>query len=187
MKRSAIFLDRDGTINELVDPRNVTNKLLILPMAAEAIRELNKMGFVVIVITNQAAIARGLLTEHILHEIHESLRLELLRSRAVIDAFYHCPHHPTEAIVSKYNLVCSCRKPATGLIQNAVEDFDINVERSFLIGDMTTDIAAGRAMGIKTILVETGFAGKDKLVTALSDYTSKHLMDAVSIIRQSIK
>jgi len=174
-------LDRDGTINRDVHHLSRVTELRLLPGAAEAIRVFNRLSLFVIVVTNQSAVGRGLLEEETLRDIHKTL-MERLRCRdARIDKIYYCPHHPEGT--GKYQLKCRCRKPATGLVQRAVRQFQIDTRQSFMIGDTTTDIATGKKTGLTTILVRTGFGGKDGRCAAEPDFTVKNLKDAARLIR----
>ncbi|MDP2598886.1 MAG: HAD-IIIA family hydrolase, partial [Candidatus Liptonbacteria bacterium] len=122
----AVFLDRDGTINREVDVLRNVKQLRILPGAAEAIKRINKLGFLAVIITNQSVVARGLRTERELDEIHAILVRRLGRKGAKIDAVYYCPHHP-EAKLKKYRMRCSCRKPGIAMIKKAAKKYKINM------------------------------------------------------------
>ncbi|WP_170291022.1 D-glycero-alpha-D-manno-heptose-1,7-bisphosphate 7-phosphatase [Neomoorella glycerini] len=146
-----MFLDRDGTIN--VDKGYVyrPEDLELLPGSAEGIRILNEAGFLVIVITNQAGIARGYYTEKDVQVFHEHLQNVLNAEGAHIDAFYYCPHHPEG--LPPYNVECECRKPKPGLILRAQADWDIDLHSSWFVGDKSTDLAAAKAAGCMAILI----------------------------------
>lgn len=185
-KRKAVFLDRDGTLNVLrpgeyvLHPRDVR----LLPGAARAVKRLNSLGYLVIIITNQGAIGRGVLKKQKLDEIH-ALIIRRLKSRgARIDAIYYCPHHP-KAILPGHAIRCRCRKPNIGMILKAVRDFHIDRRKSFLIGDSTQDVLTGRRAGLKTILVKTGYAGEDGKHKAVPDFVVKNLKEAVLIVRKT--
>ncbi|OGW43667.1 MAG: hypothetical protein A2X57_02630 [Nitrospirae bacterium GWD2_57_8] len=156
----AVFLDRDGTINEEVGYVRDLAMLRLIPGAAAAIRKLNEAGFKVIVITNQSGVARGYFPESQVQEANALLRTKLGREGAVVDAEYYCPHHPT-AGNSAYTQACDCRKPETGLIDRAVKDFDIDRTSSFMVGDKWSDVELGHRAGLRTVLVQTGFAHDD--------------------------
>ncbi len=147
--RPIVFLDRDGTIvverNYLTDPAAVA----LLPNAAAGIRRLNGLGLPVAVVTNQAAVGRGVLSLATLGEIHARLRLLLAEDGARVDGIFFCPHAPEEG--------CRCRKPATGLLEEAARALDGDLSRSLLVGDKASDIGAGRAAGCRTFLVRTGY------------------------------
>jgi len=158
----AIFLDRDGTINIDKDHLYKVEDFEFIDGVPEQIAKWNKLGYLVIVVTNQAGVAKGLYTEDDVKILHEYINKELVKYEAHIDAFYYCPHHP-DGKIEKYKLNCNCRKPKTGMLEQAIEDFDIDVNKSFLFGDKEWDVQAGEKMGIKSILVETNSFCLDKL------------------------
>ena len=160
-KNAAIFLDRDGTINEEVGYLDSLDKLVIFPSAFEAIRLINQSGRKVIVVTNQAGIARGLFGEDLVETIHTALREALRRKSAFIDAFYYCPHHPTEGL-PPYRQSCDCRKPAPGLFLRAAREWNLDLSESWMIGDRYNDMEAAHRAGARGILVKTGY-GADAL------------------------
>lgn len=180
----AVFLDRDGTINKEVDVLRDVKQLRILSGAAKAIKLINNLGFLAIIITNQPVIARGWLTEKEVDAIHGILVRRLNKKGAKIDAVYYCPHHPN-ANLKKYRLICKCRKPCVGMIKEAVKQLKVNSKRSFLIGDSTGDILAGKRAGLKTILVKTGYGGKDGKYKTAPDFIAKNLTEAVRIIQKN--
>lgn len=152
--RRAIFLDRDGTLNVEVNYLHRIEDLELVPGAAEAVRSLSQAGFLVIVVTNQAGIARGYYDEAALHALHAEIQRRLAAEGAHIDAFYFCPHHP------EFGGVCECRKPAPGMLRQAAQAHNIDPARSWLIGDTSGDIGAGRAVGCRTILVRSGYGAQ---------------------------
>lgn len=154
----AIFLDRDGTINEDIGYASHPDDLHIYSFAAEAIRLINDAGFKVIVVTNQSGIARGLYDEATLATIHEKLIRELEREGAHIDAVYYCPHHPRIGNQT-YRQDCECRKPQTGMLEQAAREHDINLAESFVIGDKASDINLATNAGAQGVLVMTGYGG----------------------------
>jgi D-glycero-D-manno-heptose 1,7-bisphosphate phosphatase len=158
MANSAIFLDRDGTLN--IDKGYVyrIEDWEWIPGAIDSIVRLKKSGYLVIVITNQAGIARGYYNEADMNILHARINAELKDYGAVIDGFYHCPHHPEFGAVQ----LCNCRKPMPGLIYAASQNFDIDLGRSWLIGDKASDVQAGIAAGVKSILVSTGYGKNDR-------------------------
>ncbi|MHB8138194.1 MAG: D-glycero-beta-D-manno-heptose 1,7-bisphosphate 7-phosphatase [Smithellaceae bacterium] len=160
-KNPAIFLDRDGTINEEVGYIESLDKLVIIPAAFEAIRLINLSGFKAVVVTNQSGIAKALFSEDFVRKTHEKLQAALKQKGAVIDAFYYCPHHPTEGDLP-YRQVCDCRKPAPGLFLQAARDMSIDLAGSFMIGDRYRDVEAAHRAGVKGVLVKTGY-GADVL------------------------
>lgn len=189
MGRIGIFLDRDGTINEEVDFLSSPKDLRLIPGAADAIREANALDAVVCVITNQSGIARGILTEEQLAEIHASLRAELARHGAHVDAVYYCPHHPTMG-EPPYRSECDCRKPRTGMVNDAVREFGIEPRRSFVVGDRMLDVQLANAVGATAVIVRTGY-GSTELSRpvpegARIDYVAKDLYDAVQFVKRTI-
>lgn len=147
--RPAAFLDRDGTIHEDVHFLSRPEDLRLLPGAADAIAAFRGAGYAIVCATNQSGIARGIIDEARLAEIHDALRAMLLEAnpRAVIDAFYHCPHHP-EGTLERYAIRCDCRKPAPGLLLRARDDLGLDLARSFIVGDKERDLEAGRRAGL---------------------------------------
>jgi len=176
-----VFLDRDGVIVEQIDHLNHAEDLELIDGAGEAIARLNAAGIPVIVVTNQAGVAKGYLTIADLEEIHARLRSELAKWEAHIDALYYCPHHP-QATVTEYLKDCPCRKPGAGMLERARDEQGIDPALSYLVGDSTSDILAGKRAGCRTILVETGFAGKDGLYEVDSDLLVADLAVAVDMI-----
>jgi len=177
----AVFLDRDGVINK--DPPHYAHRLDQLSLidgSGPAIRMLNDRGFVVIVITNQSGIAKGYYTEEDMHIFNNAMREILIEQYgASIDAVYFCPHHP-KAKVEKYRADCSCRKPLPGMLIAGGDRFGIDFRSSFLVGDKWSDIEAGRAVGCRTILVQTGHgAGEYQRENQPLDFLAADLSDAV--------
>ena len=159
MKRKTVFLDRDGTINVEKNYLHKPEDFEFIENAPEAIAMLKENGYQVIVVTNQAGVARGYYTEQDVQRLHEFINEELKKWNTKIDAFYYCPHHPTAGI-GKYLVDCECRKPKTGMLQRASCEFRVDVEKSWMVGDNWGDIEAGNAFGLKTILVRTGYGEK---------------------------
>jgi len=160
-KNISVFLDRDGTINEEVGYLDSLDKLKIIPSAYEAIKLINESGMKAVVISNQAGVARGLFTEDFVKITNEHLQTALRQKGAYIDNFYYCPHHPTEGI-GIYLQQCNCRKPAPGMLFNAAQELNIDLARSYLVGDRFRDMIAAKKAGVKGILVKTGY-GQDLL------------------------
>lgn len=179
----AVFLDRDGVINREVDVLRSVKQLKLLPGVAGAIKKINKLGFLAVIITNQPVIARGWLTEKEVDEIHAVLIKRLNKKGANIDAIYYCPHHPN-ANLKKYRRVCSCRKPAPGMLIKAMKEWKVGRKRSFMIGDHAWDIMAGEAAGLKTILVKSNRPVDPKYAYIKPDFTAKNLAGAVVIIKK---
>ena len=192
-KNIAVFLDRDGTINEEVGYLDSLDKFKIIPSAYEAIRLINESGMKAVVISNQAGVARGLFTEDFVKITHEHLQTALRQEGAYIDNFYYCPHHPTEGI-EPYRQVCNCRKPAPGMLLQAAQDLNIDLTRSYLVGDRFRDMEAAKKVGVKGVLVKTGYGqellqddGPDK-ATAESkpDYIAADILEAVRWILDQV-
>ena len=155
-KQKAIFLDRDGTINVYKGFLKETDDFELIPGVAEAIKRINEIGYLAIVITNQPVIARGDISWSKLEEIHNKMETELGKTGAYLDRIYFCPHHPHKGYkgeVVELKIDCDCRKPKPGMFLRAARDFNIDLSQSYMIGDSETDIKAGIAAGCKTILV----------------------------------
>ncbi len=180
MAKRAAFLDRDGVITQ--EPPHYAHKvsqLAIIPRAAEAIRRFNESGFLVVVVSNQAGIARGYYREEDAEIFNKAMKDKLADNNAHIDAIYYCPHHP-EATVEKYRVECDCRKPKAGMLILAQREMNIDLKQSFMIGDKMIDVEAGTRAGCRTILVRTGY-GEDssKQASLLKDtYVANDLYDA---------
>jgi D,D-heptose 1,7-bisphosphate phosphatase len=173
--RKAVFLDRDGVINEDVDHLNDPEGFRLLPGVPEALTILKQNSYCLVVITNQGAIAKGILTLADLEAIHKKMADLLRQHGASLDAVYYCPHHP-EGIVREYSIICDCRKPSPGMITRAAKELNIDLTRSFLVGDKTSDILAGTRAGIKTALVKTGYGGSDGLHAVKPDLIGDDLL-----------
>ena len=154
--RPAVFLDRDGTMIEDVGYLGRVEEISWFPFTAEAVRRLNTAGFLVCVTTNQAGIGRGLFTHEAVADIHAHMTAVLASEGARIDGWFYCPHHP-DAAIGAYRLICDCRKPAPGMIQQACERFSIDLAGSFVIGDKPLDVAMAARAGTTGILVRTGY------------------------------
>lgn len=159
MANCGVFLDRDGTINQEVNYLTNSSQLSLIEGAAKGVQQLNQAGLKVIVITNQAAVARGYLTEQALSSIHQAMQDELRSHQATVDAIYYCPHHPTEG-QPPYRCDCDCRKPNAGMLTRAAEELEIDLQRSFVVGDKLSDLQAGRRAGCTTVLVRTGYGSE---------------------------
>jgi D-glycero-D-manno-heptose 1,7-bisphosphate phosphatase len=153
--RRAVFLDRDGTITKEGEWIKHPGALELIDGAAEAVHALHEAGYLVVMYSNQSAVARGMITEQELAVIHERLQQLLERRGDRLDAIYSCPHHPTEG-VGQYRVVCDCRKPKPGLLLRAQREMNIDLARSWCVGDMARDLEAGQAAGVRGILVATG-------------------------------
>lgn len=158
-KQKAIFLDRDGTINKYMGFLTNIDDLELLPYVADGIKEFHKLGYLVIVVTNQPVIARGELTIYELDEIHKKMETLLGEEGAYIDALYYCPHHPDKGYAGEkpeLKIECECRKPKPGMLLNAAKDFNINLSESWIVGDSESDILAGKRAGCHTCLLGIG-------------------------------
>ena len=154
MKRPAVFIDRDGTISEEVGYVNHPSRFRVFPYSAEAIRLLNDNGWLAIVITNQAGVARGYFPEEMIASVHDRLKTDL--ANAQLDAIYYCAHHPSVG-EPPYRFDCDCRKPKTGLIDCAAKDFEIDLEASWKVGDRYSDVELARNAGLHSAFVLSGY------------------------------
>jgi D,D-heptose 1,7-bisphosphate phosphatase len=176
-KCSAVFMDRDGTINEEVSFLSRMEQLRLYPQAYEAIRLINASGMKAVVVTNQSGIARGYFTEDFVRSVHERINEMLRTEGAHIDGFYVCPHHPVYGN-GIYKQHCSCRKPKPGMLLQAAEEMNIDLTRSYMIGDMLKDIEAGKKAGASAILVKTGY-GPNIVRTDMPAYIAADILEAV--------
>ena len=156
MKKPAVFIDRDGTINEQMGYINHISRFVLLPGVPEAVRLLNENGFLAIVVTNQSGVARGYHPLELVYEVNAFMERSLKGENCAVDGIFFCPHHPL-GIVAEYARTCDCRKPKTGLIEQARRSFDIDMSRSFVVGDRYGDIELAHRAGIRGILVKTGY------------------------------
>jgi len=173
--RPAIFLDRDGTMIEDAGYLTRAEDIAFFPWTVDAVRALNRAGFIIVVVTNQSAIARGLLTEAGLAEIHDRLDELLHAGRASVAAYYYCPHHP-DGPVAAYATQCNCRKPACGLVDRAVRDLDLDPARSVVVGDKWVDVGLARAVGATAVMVRTGY-GTAEEATPPADLRADAIVD----------
>ena len=193
----AVFLDRDGTINEIIyyqdlgiiDSPFTAEQFKLLPGVGEAIKILNQNGFKVIVASNQPGIAKGHFSIETFEKIREKMRTELSKHGALLDAEYYCLHHP-EATNEEYKKNCECRKPKPGLLLKAAKDLNINLAKSWMVGDSLTDIEAGKSVGCKTLLIGRMKCELCRLMDEKNirpDYIVKNLDMAKDVIMGSIK
>ena len=181
-RQRAIFLDRDGTMNVSKGFISNADDLELIPGTIEAIKAINKSGALAIVITNQPVIARGECSFEELHNIHNKLKTLLGEKGAFVDDIFYCPHHPDkgfEGEVPELKFDCECRKPKTGMIDEAVDKYNIDLSKSYMVGDSTMDLELARNAGVKSVLVDTGFAGNDGKYDRSCDIEAKDLLDAV--------
>jgi len=183
----AIFLDRDGTMIEDVGYLDRLERLSLFPYTIDAIRILNRGGYKVVVVTSQAGVAHGSVTEEFLQEAHGVITQHVAEAGGRIDAFYYCPHHP-HAAVERYRTECDCRKPKPGMILNAARDLSLDLTKSFTVGDRWRDIEMGFSAGTKGVLVETGY-GKTEAQQRPAHISPvpvvSTLIDAASLILRS--
>jgi len=178
----AVFLDRDGVITQ--DPPHYAHKLSqlkLIPGSSKAISLLNKMGFLVIVVSNQSGVAKGYYKEEDVKIFNDAMERELNEGGALIDAIYYCPHHP-ESKIDLYRMECDCRKPEPGMLKQAQKDMDLDLKKSIMIGDKNSDIEAGKKVGCKTIMVLTGHGKEESEKPGEYDYIVDDLHSAVELI-----
>jgi D,D-heptose 1,7-bisphosphate phosphatase len=196
MPRKAIFLDRDGVINSYVynaefgtvDSPSSPDEFILAPGAGEAIAEFNRLGFVVVVVSNQPGIAKGKFTPALLDQVNTKMHAGIAACGGKLDAVYYCLHHP-DAALPAYRVRCDCRKPHPGMLLQAAREWDIDLQRAYMIGDGITDIEAGRATGARTV-----FIGQPKPYVLEEfekhgirpDFVVATLAGAVDIIKQQI-
>lgn len=177
-KQKTIFLDRDGTINKYVGFLRKEEEFELLPGVAEAVKKINESGYLAIVVTNQPVIARGEVTFEGLETIHNKMETLLGKEGAYLDGIYFCPHHPHsgyEGEVKELKIECDCRKPKPGMLLKAVEDLNIDLSQSYMVGDGENDIKAGKAAGCKTVLVGEDEYGQDICVASLKSFVDQYL------------
>ena len=185
--RPAVFLDRDGTLNDDRPFINCAANLELLPGAGAALRRLREAGFLLIVVTNQPVIARGEASWTELADIHRKLEWELGKADAYLDAIYVCPHHPDAGFPGErpeLKIDCDCRKPATGLIDEACRDFAIDRAASWMVGDSTRDVELARRAGLASVLVRTGNGGKDGRYEVRPDHVVADIAAAAELIAE---
>jgi D-glycero-D-manno-heptose 1,7-bisphosphate phosphatase len=160
MKNRAIFIDRDGTLNEEVGYITEISQFRLFDFAAESIKLINDAGWYAVIVTNQAGIARGEYTEEFLRQLHAEMESSLLKQGARLDAIYYCPHHPDFG-VSPYRQDCDCRKPKPGLIEKAAKDLSLDLRDCYVIGDRIRDVETGHAAGARSVMVMTGYGREE--------------------------
>ncbi len=154
--RRAIFLDRDGTINQEVDFLRRIEDVRILPGVAKGLIELKAAGFTLVVVSNQSGLARGIFDEGDLANVQLEIKRQLAAHGASLDGAYFCPHHPSQGVIADLVHECDCRKPKPGLILMAAQEMGLALAGSYMIGDRLRDVACGKAAGVKSVLVESG-------------------------------
>jgi len=183
MANKAIFLDRDNTIIE--DPGYINNpdQVKLLPGVTNALIQFREMGYKLIVVTNQSAVARGIVTEKVLAQIHDKLKELLTQAGASLDRIYYCPYHP-DGVVAKYRKQSDMRKPNPGMLLAAAKEFDIEFSLSWMIGNSYSDIAAGQRAGTKTILINSALNETyRKPSDPVPDKKAVNIKEAVNIIK----
>ena len=154
--KRAVFIDRDGTISDEVGYVNHVSRYRVFPFAAEAVRLLNESGWLAVLVTNQAGVARGYFVEDLIQEVHGLLASELARGGARLDAVYYCPHHPSVG-EPPYRSDCDCRKPRPGLILRAAEELGLDLARCWMVGDRHSDVELARNAGVRAAFVLSGY------------------------------
>ncbi len=189
-RNKAVFLDRDGTINQEVEYLRDIKDLVLIEGAAQGIKLLNEHGFKVVVVTNQSGVARGFFDENFVDMIHQEISRRLTLCGARVDRWYYCPHHPTCGR-GDYRRDCLCRKPSIGMMQDAARDLDIDLASSYVIGDSARDIEMALNAGSKPVLVRTGYGSEtlldmpEEMAQGL-EYVARDLLDACSWICRSL-
>lgn len=186
MKRPAVFMDRDGTVNEQMGYINHIDRFVLLPGSAKAIRLLNRYGYLAIIVSNQSGVARGYFPMDLVIEVHDHMGRLMTQEGAILDGIFFCPHYPGGK-VPEYSMACECRKPRTGLIEQACREFSIDMPKSYVVGDRCTDMELAFRAGLKGIMVKTGYGRGDlTYVLPTSPYQPFHvaedLLDAVQWI-----
>lgn len=191
MGKGAVFLDRDGTINEQMGYINHLCRFHLLPGAAAAIRQLNQHGVPVLVVTNQSGLARGYFPESLLDQVHAAMDERLAQAGARVDGIYVCPHHP-EAKEARFRADCTCRKPKPGLFLRAAAEHGLDLGRSYVVGDRWSDLKAAARCGARGVLVLTGYGRGDLQYigpsqTVRPDYVAEDLPAAVAWILRDME
>ena len=191
MSDKAIFLDRDDTLIEDPGYINSPDQVRLLDGVAEALNELKALGYKLVVVTNQSAVARGIVTEKVLGEIHDRLKQVLAEKNAFLDGIYYCPFHP-EGVVPKYRKESDCRKPNPGMLHKAAAELDIDLRQSWCIGNSGRDVEAGRRAGCRTILIDKpahhkGAASALAMAAIAADHRAVNIKEAVNIIKKHLR
>lgn len=174
--KPAVFLDRDGVLTREKGYVISVKDIEIFSYAEECIAGIHKKGYYAIVVTNQSGVARGLFTEYSLKEMNA-----YLVEKTGVDAVYYCPHYP-QGKIEKYRCICDCRKPGTGLVDMACARFDIDIPKSYMVGDRAGDIRAGQKAGMKTVLLESGYGTAGLEEPVAPDYICSDLRNVIEIL-----
>jgi len=185
-RRPAIFMDRDGTLSHEVGYVNHPSRFQLFPWSVEAVRLVNRASWAAVVVTNQAGVARGYFPESVIHEVHQGMRESMQAGGASFDAVYFCPHHPSVG-EPPYRKDCDCRKPRPGLLKRAEQELDLDMARSWVIGDRHGDLQLAWNVGAKAALVKSGYGLGEWTYHAPGwrrppDLVAEHLLDAVTRI-----
>jgi D-glycero-D-manno-heptose 1,7-bisphosphate phosphatase len=186
VSRAAIFMDRDGTLSHEVGYVNHLSRFQLFPFAVEAVKLINRSGYLAVVVTNQAGVARGYFPEALIHEVHSAMGASMSRGGARLDGVYFCMHHPSVG-QPPYRQDCDCRKPKPGLVRRAAQELDIDLPRSWVIGDRQGDLELGWNVGARAALVKTGYGRgelehRGALMPRPPDVVAEHVLDAVQQI-----
>ena len=188
MSHPAIFMDRDGTVSQEVGYLTHLDRYALLPRSVDAVRKINRSGFASFVVTNQSGVARELFTEDLVRQVHRRLESWLASAAVHLTAIYFCPHHPREG-KGAWTKICDCRKPKPGMLRRAAAEHDVDLSRSYMIGDTGRDLGAAAAVGATPVLVLTGygrgeFEHQSHRWTAQPAHVADDLLDAVLWILQ---
>jgi D-glycero-D-manno-heptose 1,7-bisphosphate phosphatase len=186
-RNKAIFIDKDGTLIPDI-PYNVDpEKISLQEGALQGLRQLQDAGFLLIIISNQSGVARGIFKEEALLPVQQKIESLLSEKGVVLDGFYYCPHYPN-AVVKEYAIECDCRKPQPGMLLKAARDLEIDLSQSWMIGDILNDVEAGKKAGCKTVLIMNGNSEeKSDTPVRTPDYKSKNIEEAAAQILQHVK
>lgn len=183
MKQRAVFLDRDGTVVHGRRYPSRPEELVLYDGIGAPLQLLQRAGFLLVIITNQAGIARGFFTDDALGPMHDHLRRELARFNVRIDGIYYCPHHPA-GVIPELAIRCDCRKPAPGMLLQAAEDLEIDLSRSWFVGDVLDDVEAGKRAGCRTVLVDLGTEQLPSESLRTPDFVARDTLHALAIIAE---
>jgi D-glycero-D-manno-heptose 1,7-bisphosphate phosphatase len=186
MLKPAVFIDRDGTLSHEVGYVNHPSRFRLYPFSIDAVRIINRSGWLAVLVTNQAGVARGYFPESMVIEVHESLRAAMSAGEAHLDGIYYCPHHPSVGR-PPYRLDCDCRKPRPGLLKRAASELGIDLTRSFMIGDRFKDLETAWNAGASGVLVKTGYGRGDLEYVVPGagrppDLVAENLLEAAKLI-----